>query len=156
ARDETGYIATQEVAMPVTRGCGASDASPRNDPAGLEWGEDVAPGGRHPEAQPVEYPTAPVAVRHVGYEGLYDGRRIKPSPKRAPVAEVERILRLSRDRYRRFNGRHFYDLARREHGVTLTLHLRETPAPTGGLAPQATAPRPASPPARAPALLRRV
>ena len=29
-----------------------------------------------------------------GYDGLYDGRRAKPSPKRAPVAEVERILRL--------------------------------------------------------------
>src|SRR5438477_7058915 len=26
-----------------------------------------------------------------GYDGLYDGRRAKPSPKRAPVAEVERI-----------------------------------------------------------------
>ena len=28
-----------------------------------------------------------------GYDGLYDGRRAKPSPKRAPVAEVERISR---------------------------------------------------------------
>ncbi len=57
--------------------------------------------------------------QHHGYEGLYDGRRVKPSPKRAPVAEVERILRLYRDRYRGFNGRHFYQLARREHAVTL-------------------------------------
>jgi transposase len=56
---------------------------------------------------------------HHGYEGLYDGRRVKPSPKRAPVAEVERILRLYRDRYRGFNGRHFYQIARREHEVTL-------------------------------------
>lgn len=56
---------------------------------------------------------------HHGYEGLYDGRRVKPSPKRAPVAEVERILRLYRDRYRGFNGRHFYGIARREHGVRL-------------------------------------
>jgi len=55
-----------------------------------------------------------------GYEGLYDGRRIKPSPKRAPVAEVERILRLYRERYRGFNGRHFYQVARREHAVTLS------------------------------------
>lgn len=35
-----------------------------------------------------------------GYDGLYDGRRVKPSPKRAPVAEVERILRLYQERYR--------------------------------------------------------
>jgi len=57
---------------------------------------------------------------HYGYEGLYDGRRIKPSPKRAPVAEVERILRLYRERYPGFNGRHFYQIARREHAVTLS------------------------------------
>jgi transposase len=57
---------------------------------------------------------------HHGYEGLYDGRRVKPSPKRAPVAEVERILRLYRERYGGFNGRHFYQLARRAHGVTLS------------------------------------
>ena len=55
---------------------------------------------------------------HYGYQGLYDGRRVKPSPKRAPVAEVERILRLYRERYRGFNGRHFYQIARREHAVT--------------------------------------
>jgi transposase len=56
---------------------------------------------------------------HYGYDGLYDGRRVKPSPRRAPVAEVERILRLYRERYRGFNGRHFYQLARREHGVSV-------------------------------------
>lgn len=55
-----------------------------------------------------------------GYDGLYDGRRVRPSLKRAPVAEVERILRLYRERYRGFNGRHFYQLARREHAVTLS------------------------------------
>jgi len=58
--------------------------------------------------------------QHYGYDGLYDGRRVKPSPRRAPVAEVERILRLYRERYRGFNGRHFYQLARREHAVTLS------------------------------------
>lgn len=57
---------------------------------------------------------------HYGYEGLYDGRRVKPSPKRAPVAEVERILRLYRAQYQGFNGRHFYQIARRQHGVTLS------------------------------------
>jgi hypothetical protein len=36
------------------------------------------------------------------------------------VAEVERILRLYRERYRGFNGRHFYQIARREHAVTLS------------------------------------
>jgi transposase len=61
-----------------------------------------------------------VRFERYGYDGLYDGRRIKPSPKRAPVAEVERLLRLYRERYAGFNGRHFYQLVRREHAVTLS------------------------------------
>src|SRR5262250_1715481 len=35
----------------------------------------------------------------------------------APVAEVQRVLTLYRDRYQGFNVRHFHQLARREHGV---------------------------------------
>jgi hypothetical protein len=52
-----------------------------------------------------------------GYDGLFDRRRRVPSPKRAPVAEVQRVLALYRDRYQGFNVRHFHQLARREHGV---------------------------------------
>lgn len=61
-----------------------------------------------------------------GYDGLFDRRRRTPSPKRAPVAEVEHVLRLYRERYgprdghRGFNVRHFHQLARRDHGVTLS------------------------------------
>jgi transposase len=61
-----------------------------------------------------------------GVLGLYDGRRGQPSRRKAPVAEVQRILRLYRDRYGPrdghpgFNVRHFYHLARRDHGVTLS------------------------------------
>ena len=68
-----------------------------------------------------------------GYDGLYDGRRAKPSPKRAPVAEVERILRLYRDRYPGFNGRHFYQVARREHAVTLSYTFVKTLLQRAGL-----------------------
>jgi hypothetical protein len=56
----------------------------------------------------------------VGYDGLLDLRRRTPSPKRVPVAEVTRVVRLYRDQYRGFNGRHFHQLARRDHGVTLS------------------------------------
>src|SRR5215472_3368045 len=52
-----------------------------------------------------------------GYAGLFDRRRQTPSPKRAPVAEVQRLLALYRERYQGFNVRHFHQLARREHGV---------------------------------------
>ena len=71
-----------------------------------------------------------------GYDGLFDGRRVKPSLKRAPVAEVERILRLYRERYAGFNGRHFYQLARREHGVRLSYTFVKRALQLAGLLPQ--------------------
>jgi transposase len=52
--------------------------------------------------------------------GLYDRRRQRPSRRKAPVGEVQRILRLYRETYLGFNVRHFHQLARREHGVTLS------------------------------------
>jgi len=55
-----------------------------------------------------------------GYDGLFDRRRGQPSPRRAPLAEVQRLLRLYRERYEGFNVRHFHEIARREHRVTLS------------------------------------
>lgn len=57
---------------------------------------------------------------HRGCHALFDRRRQMPSPRRAPPAEVERVLRLYRERYRGFNVRHFYEIARREHEVRLS------------------------------------
>jgi transposase len=54
-----------------------------------------------------------------GYNGLVDQRRC-PSKRRVPLAELERVLRLYRERYAGFNGRHFHEIARREHGITLS------------------------------------
>jgi transposase len=51
--------------------------------------------------------------------GLYDRRQL-PSRHKAPVAEVQRILRLYRERFVGWNVRHFYRFARRDHGVTLS------------------------------------
>jgi len=53
-----------------------------------------------------------------GYDGLWDRRRQQPSPRRAPVAEVARIVRLYRERYGGFNAAHFHEIAQREHQVT--------------------------------------
>lgn len=44
--------------------------------------------------------------RH-GYDGLLDRRHGRPSAQRVPLAVVERVLRLYRERYRGFNVRHF-------------------------------------------------
>jgi len=57
--------------------------------------------------------------RH-GYDGLLDRRHGRPSARRVPLAEVERVLRLYRERYLGFNVRHFLEIARREHGVRLS------------------------------------
>src|SRR5215468_2937405 len=55
--------------------------------------------------------------QHYGYDGLFDRRRRTPSPRRAPVAEVERLLHLYRTHYDGFNVRHFLRKARQAHGV---------------------------------------
>src|SRR3989441_12594 len=68
-----------------------------------------------------------------GYNGLYDGRCHKPSPKCAPGPEVERILHLYRERYGGFNARHFYQVARREHAVTLSYTFVKTLLQRAGL-----------------------
>jgi transposase len=61
-----------------------------------------------------------------GYEGLVDRRRGRPSPRRTPAAEVQRVVALYRDRYQGFNGRHFHDTVRRDHGVTLSYtHVKQ-------------------------------
>ena len=52
-----------------------------------------------------------------GYEGLLDRRRRSPSLRRVPGLEVEKILRLYREKYRGWNVRHFYQTVCREHGV---------------------------------------
>jgi transposase len=59
-------------------------------------------------------------MERYGYAGLIDMRRGVPSPRRAPVGEIQRIVRLYRDTYRGFNARHFYQTVKREHGVKLS------------------------------------
>lgn len=59
-------------------------------------------------------------MERFGYEGLVDMRRGRPSPRRTPVEEIERILELYREKYRGFNVRHFHQTVRREHGVELS------------------------------------
>jgi len=55
-----------------------------------------------------------------GYDGLFDRRRGRPSPKRVPVATVEEVLRLYQERYADFNVRHFHEKLVEEHGMGLS------------------------------------
>ncbi len=47
-----------------------------------------------------------------GYDGLFDRRRGQPSPKRVPLAVVEQVLGLYRERYHDLNVRHFHEKLR--------------------------------------------
>ena len=73
---------------------------------------------------------------HAGYDGLLDRRRGRPSPRKAPFAEVQRILQLYRVRYAGFNARHFHQLARRDHAVTLSYTYVKTALQHAGLLPK--------------------
>ena len=66
--------------------------------------------------------------REFGLSGL-DDRRLSPSPRRAPVAEIERMLGLYRELYRGFTVQHFHEQVVKRHnyvlGYTVTkLHLQ--------------------------------
>jgi transposase len=76
-----------------------------------------------------------------GPEGLVDRRVGKPSSRRAPEDELQRMLRLYHDYYQGFTVRHFHDKLRQRHGyklgyTTTRLWLQKaglvTPAPRRG------------------------
>ena len=55
-----------------------------------------------------------------GYDGLFDRRRGQPSPKRVPLATVEQVLGLYRDRYFDLNVQHFHEKLGEQHGIQLS------------------------------------
>lgn len=55
-----------------------------------------------------------------GYDGLYDRRRGKPSPKKVPVETVREVLRLYQEEYHDFNVKHFHEKLIEEHNIQLS------------------------------------
>ena len=55
-----------------------------------------------------------------GFRGLFDRRRGKPSAKRVPLAVVERVLELYREKYFDLNVRHFHEKLQAEHQIELS------------------------------------
>ena len=55
-----------------------------------------------------------------GYDGLFDRRRGKPSTRRVPLAQVEQVLGLYRDRYFDLNVQHFHEKLQQEHQIELS------------------------------------
>jgi transposase len=55
-----------------------------------------------------------------GYNGLLDRRLGKPSRRRVPVATVERVFGLYREKYFDLNVQHFHEKLQGEHGIELS------------------------------------
>src|SRR5215472_5949180 len=55
-----------------------------------------------------------------GYNGLLDRRRGKPSRRRVPVATVEKVFALYREKYFDLNVQHFHEKLQAEHGMELS------------------------------------
>lgn len=55
-----------------------------------------------------------------GYDGLVDGRKGQPSRRRVPLAVLEEVFRLYREKYFDFSVRHFHEKLHEEHGITLS------------------------------------
>ena len=54
-----------------------------------------------------------------GADGLSDRRVGRPSPRRAPEEELERMLGLYRDKYADFTVKHFHEQLKKRHGYVL-------------------------------------
>ena len=73
-----------------------------------------------------------------GYDGLFDRRRRRPSPRQLPLATVRAVLRLYREQYQGFNVAHFCDQLREHHDLTVSYQWVKTSLHTAGLvAPRA-------------------
>src|SRR5438128_11022139 len=56
----------------------------------------------------------------LGYDGLFDRRVGKPSPKRVAVETVAEVLRLYRGKYARFSVQHFHEKLVEQHKINLS------------------------------------
>ena len=54
------------------------------------------------------------------YNGLLDRRRGKPSIRRVPMATVEKVFALYREKYFDLNVQHFHEKLQAEHGIKLS------------------------------------
>jgi transposase len=68
-----------------------------------------------------------------GYDGIFDRRMKRPSPKRVPFNELQTILSLYRTTYRGFNVTHFHEKLQEHHGITRGYTFVKTALQTAGL-----------------------
>jgi transposase len=68
-----------------------------------------------------------------GYDGLFDRRLQRPSPKRVPLETVEQVLCLYREKYFDFNVAAFVEKLHDEHGIGLSYTWVKTALQQAGL-----------------------
>lgn len=68
-----------------------------------------------------------------GYDGIFDRRAKRPSPKRIPLEKLQTILGLYRTTYRDFNVIHFHEKLRQEHKISISYTFVKTALQTAGL-----------------------
>jgi transposase len=68
-----------------------------------------------------------------GYDGLFDRRKRRPSPKRVPLKTVAKVLRLYQESHAGWNVRHFHEKLGEEHGVRLSYQWVKCALQTAGL-----------------------
>jgi len=68
-----------------------------------------------------------------GYDGIFDRRMKRPSPKRVPLGELQTILKLYRTTYRGFNVTHFHEKLQEHHEITRGYTFIKTALQTAGL-----------------------
>lgn len=98
---------------------------------GEEAGEVLGMSGRNFRRLAVRY-------EEDGVEGLRDLRLAKPSPRRAPAAELTRMQRLYQERYRGMNVKHFHEHLVEHHGYTLGYTVTRLALQAARLVPRAT------------------
>jgi transposase len=69
-----------------------------------------------------------------GYGGLFDHRTQRPSPKRVPMAQVEKVLRLYREKYFDLNVKHFVEKLHSQEDIQLSYTWVKAALQNAGLA----------------------
>lgn len=68
-----------------------------------------------------------------GYDGLYDRRLGRPSPKKVPMETLKRVLQLYQEKYHDFNVKHFQEKLVEEEGIRLSYTWVKSALQTAGL-----------------------
>ena len=74
-----------------------------------------------------------IRYERYGYDGLFDRRCQRPSPKRVPLERVKEVLRLYREEYRDYNVSHFHEKLVEDHGVALSYEWVKKALQSAGL-----------------------